>query len=240
MIEPHHLLNGLLFYYRKAHQFARSVFLERYFSPALHVAIVEFLYVKICRLHIFEQDFFLPIARFHIRTVVGENLACVCGVSLQSVVAYGSFWVSVGYGVGGFLPVAFAVPEVARLVLRPKGIVFCPYAVVKQHVLLSWVGTTAGQPAQVREQTHVVCCRKLLKLLGRAASAYGSVVLRCLIAIKGVQHHSSPIHVAIFGNLLTHLLCGVISLVGRKAGYVGTQAIGKRGISKRNVVDGFA
>ena len=78
MIEPHHLLNGLLFYYRKAHQFARSVFLERYFSPALHVAIVEFLYVKICRLHIFEQDFFFFLLHDFIYAQLSVKISPVC------------------------------------------------------------------------------------------------------------------------------------------------------------------
>lgn len=83
--------------------------------------------------------------------VVGEDLPCECGVAFEAVVAYGRGGVVGGAGVGGFFPVAFAVPQVAGLVLLPKRVGFCPHTVVEAHMLFARCGTAAGQPAQVWE-----------------------------------------------------------------------------------------
>ena len=54
------------------------------------------------------------------RSMCFTSGTCCDILSQMAVVAYWCSGVAVGYGVGGFLPVSLAVPEVARLVLCPK------------------------------------------------------------------------------------------------------------------------
>lgn len=75
--------------------------------------------------------------------VVGEYLPRECGVTIEAIAAHRRGGVAIGAGVVGLFPVAFAVPQVARLVLLPERVGFCPHAVVEFHMFFARCGTAA-------------------------------------------------------------------------------------------------
>ena len=115
------------------------------------------------------------------------------------------------------------------MVLRPEWVVLCPHPVVESHVQFARCGATAGQPSQIGKQSEVVGLCELVVLLCAPASCHGGVVLCHLIAVEGVQHPSSLVHISVFAYLSAHLLGGMIGFVGGKACGVGSETVGESG-----------
>ena len=169
----------------------------------------------------------------NICALVGENLPSVSRIAFQPFRWSDAFWVVASDGIIGFFPVAFTVPQVARLICLPEGVCLGPHAVVEGHVSLTRVGAAAWQPAEVGEQKHVVALAELLPLVGGAGAGHGSVVLGCLVPVEGVEDGAghavelfgASCHAIAVGKLPLQLAGGVPGLVGGKTGRVSLELV---------------
>lgn len=109
-----------------------------------------------------------------IRGFVGEDVAGFGGVAVEAFVLDAGGWVVLGGGFVGLLPVAFAVPEVAGLVVVPEGVVLGPDAVVELLVFFAAVDGTGGEPFDVGHELAVLGGVPGCPLFGGAGSCDGS------------------------------------------------------------------
>lgn len=96
------------------------------------------------------------------------------GVAVEAFVLDAGGWVVVGWGFVGLLPVAFAVPEVAGLVVVPERVVLGLDAVVELLVFFAAVDGTGGKPFDVGHELAVLGGVPGCPLFGGAGSCDGN------------------------------------------------------------------
>lgn len=164
---------------------------------------------------------------FEVRTFLGEYLPGLCGVAFEAFGVDGGR-PGGGGGVVGLLPVAFAVPKVAWLVLKPEGVGLGQHQSVERDMFLSWVRAAGWQPLQVGVQfVGNGVGVEVGPLLGGSGTGSRGVVLCRLVAVEGVHHGLGHfLEVIVVGPILPfflQLLGEVIRLVSCKAAHIGLQ-----------------
>lgn len=158
------------------------------------------------------------VCRLEIACIGREYLASDGWVTFESLCGYGVGRVAIGRLVVGLLPVAFAVPEIARLIGLPEWVVLAPYAVPEHAVLLARRSGTARKPAEAREEVGTTI--EVGKLACGTASGHGGGVFGSLPAVVLVQHW---FWLRSVGLGLLYLLSGVVCLIGGKARDIGIE-----------------
>lgn len=153
-----------------------------------------------------------------IARILREYLASDGWVTFESLCGYGVGRVAISRLVVGLLPVALAVPEIARLIGLPEGVVLAPYAVPESAMIFARRSGTAREPAEAREEVDTTV--EVGKLACGTASGHGGGVFGSLPAVVLVQHWFWLRSLCLG---LLYLLCGVVGLIGGKARDIGIE-----------------